>query len=99
MYVSQSRYDFKNDMCRFQIIAKVPFHYIGDKWVALNMGRDPEWYARKAIVRLVQASGRAVRGVNDYASTYIIDANFERLFKYNKHLFPKWYLDSVSIKT
>lgn len=89
-------YDFKGDMCRFQILPKVPFHYIGDKWVSLNMNRDNAWYARKAILRLVQASGRAIRGVNDYASTYILDSNFERLYKNNSDLFPEWYLDSVS---
>lgn len=91
-------YDFKGDMCRFQIIPKVPFHYIGDKWIALNMNRDSNWYARKAILRIVQASGRAVRGVNDYASTYVLDAHFERLYKYNKPLFPSWYLDGVDIR-
>lgn len=88
-------YDFKGDMCRFQILPKVPFHYLGDKWVSLNMSRDNNWYARKAILRLVQASGRAIRGVNDYASTYILDANFERLYRNNDNLFPEWYLDSV----
>lgn len=89
-------YDFKGDMCRFQILPKVPFHYIGDKWISLNMNRDNSWYARKAILRLVQASGRAIRGVTDHASTYILDSNFERLYKNNSDLFPEWYLDSVS---
>jgi ATP-dependent DNA helicase DinG len=88
-------YDFKGDMCRFQIIPKTPFAFIGDKWVSLNMSRDSDWYARKAILRIVQASGRAVRGVNDHASTYVLDAHFGRLYKNNKSLFPSWYLDSV----
>lgn len=91
-------YDFKGDMCRFQILAKVPYLFLGDAWVKLNMDRSPKWYARKAILRLVQASGRAVRGVNDYATTYIVDSNFERLLKNNKDIFPDWYLDSLEIK-
>jgi len=88
-------YDFKGDMSRFQIIPKVPFHYIGDKWVSLNMNRHPEWYARKAILRTVQAAGRSVRGVDDYASTYIIDENFTRLHQRNRDIFPKWFLESI----
>ena len=88
-------YDFPGDMSRFQIIAKVPFLTIGDPFVKLNMSRHPEWYARKAILRLVQASGRSVRGVNDFASTYIIDSNFDMLMRRNKELFPEWFLDSL----
>lgn len=89
-------YDFKNDMCRFQILAKVPYGYLGDPWIKLNMERSSKWYARKTILRLVQASGRAVRGVNDFATTYIIDSNFERLLKNNVEIFPDWYLDSLT---
>lgn len=91
-------YDFKDDMCRFQIIAKIPYYYLGSKWVALNTQRDNRWYARKAILRLVQASGRAVRGVNDYAKTYLFDSNFDMLYKRNKDLFPDWYIDSLVVK-
>jgi Rad3-related DNA helicase len=91
-------YDFKGDMCRFQIVAKVPYGYIGDAWISLNMNRDSRWYSRKAILRIVQASGRAVRGVDDYATTYIVDQNFERLHQKNKTLFPGWYLDSLEFK-
>lgn len=88
-------YDFKGDMCRYQIIAKVPYYFLGDYWVKLNKDRDHKWYARKAILRLVQASGRAVRGVNDHATTYVIDSNFEMLLKRNSDLFPDWYLESL----
>lgn len=91
-------YDFKGDMCRWQIIAKVPYGFIGDPWISLNMNRDSKWYSRKAILRIVQASGRAVRGVNDYATTYIVDQNFERLHQKNKTLFPSWYNESLEFK-
>lgn len=89
-------YDFKGDMCRFQILAKTPYGYLGDPWIKLNMDRSSKWYARKTILRLVQASGRAVRGVNDFATTYIVDSNFERLLKHNAEIFPDWYLESLS---
>lgn len=72
--------------------------FSGDPYVKLNMDRHPEWYARKAILRLVQAAGRSVRGVNDFASTYIVDSNFDMLMRRNKDLFPEWFLDSLVSK-
>lgn len=88
-------YDFKGDMCRFQILPKTPYGFLGDPWIKLNLERDSQWYSRKAVLRLVQASGRAVRGVNDYASTYILDSNVELLIKRSSKLFPQWYIDSI----
>lgn len=91
-------YDFKGDLARWQIIAKVPYEYLGSPWVALNASRSSKWYSRKAIVRIVQASGRAVRGVTDHATTYILDSNFSRLLQKNRELFPSWYLDSLEVR-
>jgi len=91
-------YDFKGDLARWQIIAKVPFEYLGSPWIALNASRSSKWYARKAIVRIVQASGRAVRGLTDHATTYILDSNFQRLLGNNRELFPTWYLDSLEMR-
>lgn len=91
-------YDFKGDMSRWQIIAKIPYGYIGDAWIKLNMDRSPKWYARKAILRTVQSCGRSVRGIDDWATTYIIDENFERLLKQNQDLFPEWFIESVQTK-
>lgn len=64
----------------------------------LNADRDPKWYARKAVVRLVQAAGRAVRGMDDYATTYVIDSNFSRLYLENRELFPAWFQDAVKMR-
>jgi Rad3-related DNA helicase len=84
-------------MSRFQIIAKVPFLYLGDPLVKLNAERRPKWYARKAVLRIVQACGRSIRGVDDHAKTYILDLNFKRLLRDNMELFPEWFLASVVV--
>jgi Rad3-related DNA helicase len=94
----EAGYDFKDDLARWQIIAKVPYSFLGSAWVKLNMDRSNKWYARKAIVRIVQASGRAVRGITDHATTYILDSNFKRLYTSNQELFPDWYKDAVHMK-
>ena len=90
-------YDFKGDMARWQILAKVPYLSLGDPLIKLNSSLRPKWYGRQAILRMVQSSGRCVRGVNDHASTYIIDQCFIDVFKRNKSLFPQWYIDSINI--
>lgn len=88
-------YDFKGDMCRWQVLAKIPFLYMGDPFVALNMQRSSEWYSREAILKMVQSCGRAVRGLNDYAITYILDGHVNNLIKFNKELIPDWWLESI----
>jgi ATP-dependent DNA helicase DinG len=87
--------DLKGDMSRWQIIPKVPFLFLGDPFVRLNCDRHPDWYARRAILRIVQASGRSIRGVDDYAATYILDSNFVRLHSQNRDIFPQWFTDAL----
>lgn len=89
-------FDGKDDICRFQILVKVMYGYLGDPLIKLNSARHPDYYARKAILRLVQACGRGVRGVDDFATNYIIDSNFIRLYNQNKEIFPDWFRDSVN---
>lgn len=88
-------YDFKGDMSRFQVIAKVPYGYLGDPLIKLNSEYRSGWYARKAILQIVQAAGRSVRGVDDHATTYITDSSFGRLLHDNREIFPDWFLESI----
>lgn len=90
-------YDFKGDLSRWQIIAKVPYEFLGSPLIALNAKERPKWYARRAALRLTQATGRSVRGVDDWAQTYIIDSNFLRLLRDNHEMFPDWFLEAVDI--
>lgn len=93
----ETGYDFKGDMARWQILAKVPYGYMGDPFVKLNMSRDSSWYARQAILRMVQASGRIVRGMTDYGDTYIVDSNAARLLSTYASMFPDWYIDALEL--
>lgn len=91
----ETGYDFKGDLARWQIIAKVPFLNLGDIYVTERKKKSLKWYTREAVLRLIQASGRVVRGINDYGNTYIIDSNFLNLVQQNLELFPEWFLDSI----
>lgn len=88
-------YDFKGDISRFQIIIKVPYAYLGDPLVAHVNSVDPSAYFREAVLRIVQMSGRSVRGIDDWANTYILDKSFENLLARNPEYFPKWFVEAI----
>lgn len=91
-------YDFKGDLARWQIVAKYPYDYLGDPWIKLNVERSQKWYSRRSVLRVVQAAGRVVRGVADYGRTYVIDSEFDRSLKYNRDLYPDWFLDAIKTR-
>lgn len=88
-------YDFKGDLSRFQILIKVPYAYLGDPLVAHINKVDPSNYFREAVLRIVQMCGRSVRGMDDWASTYILDQSFEMLLARNGEFFPEWFTEAI----
>lgn len=88
-------YDFKGDLSRFTIIIKTPYEYLGDPLVAYINQKDPTAYFREAVLRIVQMAGRSVRGVDDYADTFILDSSFEMLLAKNNVYFPRWFVEAI----
>lgn len=80
-----------DDLARWQIIAKVPFPYLGDEQVKAKKARNPEWYVLQTCMTIIQACGRVMRSHEDHGVTYILDLDFKRLYTQNKHFFPKWF--------
>lgn len=87
-------FSFDEDLARFQIIAKVPYPYLGDKQVAAKMELDRDWYTLQTVMTILQACGRIVRSDTDHGDTYILDHDFIRLFEENGKFFPKWFRDA-----
>src|SRR3972149_4166172 len=87
--------DLFDNISRFQIIVKVPFPYLGDKFVIEKMKRIKNWYNWETIKTIIQASGRSIRNVDDYSITYILDKDFEFFYKNNISMFPVWWRNSV----
>ncbi len=89
--------DLPEEDCSVIVIAKVPWPYLGDKQIAARMyakgGRV--WYAVQTIRAIVQMTGRGMRSKEDFCDAYILDAQFKRLYRENKRLFPKWWRDSL----
>ena len=87
--------DLKGDLSRFQIICKIPYPYLGDKIVKKRMGKWKNWYPLQTAKLIVQASGRSVRSMEDKAVTYILDADWDRLYRNNIDMFPKSFKDAL----
>lgn len=87
--------DLRDDLCRFVILCKVPYLPMGDPVVIARKEQNPDWYAYRSAMTIVQAPGRGVRSEKDFAKTYLLDPGFMRFFSQNKHLFPEWFLSSI----
>lgn len=89
--------DLPGDECRVQVICKLPMPYLGDAQVSARMNaRGGElWYGVLTSRGLIQMTGRAVRSVDDWATTYVLDSTFGRWKKRNKSLLPAWWQEAV----
>jgi ATP-dependent DNA helicase DinG len=87
-------FDFKDDLARWQIIAKVPYPYLGDKQVAAKKDIDPDWYTLQAVMSIIQAVGRVCRSETDTGKTYILDQDFHQLYERAAYMFPKWFTEA-----
>jgi len=93
--------NLSDDLCRVVVVMKTPFLNLGDKQVSTRLHADKKggqlWYNVAAIRTLVQMTGRAMRSAEDHCEIYILDAQFGRLYKENRFLFPKWWREALHI--
>ncbi len=87
--------DLKGEHSRFQIICKIPYPYLGDKLVKKRMNKWKWWYSMQTAKKVVQATGRSVRSMDDHAVTYILDQDWDRFYSNNRNLFPKGFRDCI----
>jgi Rad3-related DNA helicase len=81
--------DLKDDLCRWQVILKVPYPSMGSSWVKAKMQYSDTWYNSQAQLDIMQMCGRPVRHMTDYATTYVLDSNFRRLS------WPDWFKKTI----
>lgn len=87
--------DLRDELSRFQIIVKVPYGDLRDKWIVAKKNKDPKWYEYQTALKIIQAYGRSVRSKDDYADTYILDSNFGAFMFYSKDMIPYWFKEAV----
>lgn len=88
--------DLKDQLSRFQIIAKVPFPNLGSRYISMKKDLIQKWYQYQTAKLMVQSYGRSIRSKDDYAVTYILDQSFLWFYKMNKRLFPEYFTAAIS---
>lgn len=89
--------DFKGDLCRFQIIFKVPYPQLNEQ-VKYRKALDKSWYYYQAVMAIMQAYGRGIRDKDDWCEMYIIDSDFINLFDFNKSFFNEYFIEAIQKK-
>jgi ATP-dependent DNA helicase DinG len=87
--------DLKDDLSRFQIITKVPYPDLGDRWINEKRKLSGQWYNWQTALRLVQGYGRSIRSNKDWAITYVLDSGFENFVRKNKDILPDWFTQAI----
>lgn len=90
-------WDFPNDQARYQIIGKLSYPDTRNRIVKARCDVDPDYGAYIAMQQLVQAVGRAVRGPEDWAESFIIDDNvvwFMRKYGGKGGFAPQWFREA-----
>ena len=87
--------DLKDDMSRFQIIAKCPYPFLGDKRIKKKQSDDPKWYQYQTVLKLLQGFGRSIRSDTDYAKTFVLDNAVADLLIRNRQMVPSAYHDAL----
>lgn len=87
--------DLADDFSRWQVICKIPYPYLGDPQVAERKRLDPAWYDWRTCLTVVQAYGRSIRSAEDYAVTYVLDADFPTFLKRQKKRLPGWFVEAI----
>lgn len=92
--------DLPGDLCRVQVICKIPFPNLGDRQVAERARGEggSRWYATQTARTLVQMTGRGVRGAEDWCVSYVLDKQFLRWWGNDgKRLLPQWWRDAMVV--
>lgn len=98
----QTGVDLPYDLCRFIIVAKLPFPNKGDEQVKRRMSLGPDglpnkrgqsWYMWQTACTLVQSVGRGMRAPDDACVSYIVDGHFRWFKQAVRGMLPSWFTE------
>jgi len=90
--------DLKDDLSRFQIIAKVPYPNYTEKRTKAKMNKFPLWYTSQTLTKLLQGFGRSIRSEDDWARTYVLDTAANNVFFKAQQMIPNAYYDVLGME-
>lgn len=88
---------FDDDFCRFQIIMKVPYPSLADKFVKAKKDINPEWYSNTTAISILQGVGRGIRNENDWCVTFIFDGCYSYLMQNSHNMFPNDFIRRIQV--
>lgn len=92
-------YDFKDSLARYQIIVKMPYLNKNESEIISRRCKEDRMYEVYYIINyLTQAYGRPVRGVLDWAETFMLDAMWIDFVRLYGVLFQKWFRQAWQVK-
>jgi Rad3-related DNA helicase len=90
--------DWKYDTCQIQVLVKTLYPDATDPVVQRRLEKkDYQWLMWTALVKCIQAYGRAIRAEDDYMEFYVLDETFWDLLKRNWPDIPKWFKEVVPL--
>lgn len=98
VYIAPAAYeglDLKDDLCRFNIVAKLSWPNRGDPVTAAQIERVEGYNDHETASALVQAAGRGMRHDMDWCHTYVLDDSFWMLWSRMKDKLPRWFTEAV----
>ena len=87
--------DLKDDLSRFQVIIKVPYPSLGDRWIDGKRKKNGQWYQWQTALKLIQGYGRSIRSKEDWAATYVLDSGFLNFVNRNRNILPTWFTSAI----
>ena len=90
--------DLPGNLCRFQIIYKIPYPDLADKQIRLRANASEKWYDYKTCLALIQTHGRGMRYEDDYCMTYFIDSRIKEFVERDRNtnnFLPNAFRDSI----
>lgn len=92
----------EQDLCRFIIVCKAPFAYLGDPIISARTrsgnGLGQFWYLSIMMADVLQMVGRGMRSKEDYCKSYILDQQFKKVLCEKPSLWPDWIKEAVEFR-
>lgn len=93
--VATEGFNLPYDLCRYQVLHKVPFLPYNDELVNERRKYIPETAIVDTVTQVQQAYGRGMRYHDDSCRTYMFDSSWDSFYSNNARYFQLWFRDAI----
>lgn len=102
LLVAAAEYGADFEWCKLQFILKFPYPNLDERMRTLErtMGKEAfrKYYEGEARTRVIQMSGRNVRGFDDFGITISLDTKCYEDYVRNPEMYPDWYRQRIDVR-